>query len=397
MAEGVTDARDRAGQLPPDIREAIAAIRRWGEQRGWRGFDPYDGLNSPFAPALSLGTPLGRRLVTQAVKLSPVNLRPLLRIAPALNAKAIALVASAYARIWAADGDERARAEAERWLGWLVENGSPSEGGGLGWGYHFDVQTRFFFYARGTPNTIATSFVAQALLDGCALLNDGRWREPAVRAVNFLESRMLVDEGRRRFFRYVPDDTTLIHNANLLACAVLARAAAVADAVVDRELVARAVEASLAAQRADGSWPYADAPGQGWVDNFHTGYVLESLATCLWLVPDALLQLEPGIDYWHERLFDADGRPRYTPSRARPLDAHCYAQAIDTWLAVAPWRPEAHARADRLARLLVSDLLAPSGFVYFRRGRRWPHPVPFVRWSTAPAFRALSGLARFQA
>ena len=35
---------------------ALDAIRRWGEARDWRGYDPYDALNSPFAPVLTLGT-----------------------------------------------------------------------------------------------------------------------------------------------------------------------------------------------------------------------------------------------------------------------------------------------------------------------------------------------------
>ena len=369
----------------------MARIRDWGEARGWRGYDPYDGLNSPLAPVLSLGTAVGRRLLTQAVKLAPLNVRPLLGIRPALNAKAVALVASAYARLWAAKRDRAALAEAERWLTWLVENGS-TEDGGLAWGYHFDVQTRFFFYGRDTPNTIATSFAAQALLDGCALLEDPSWREPAARAAAFLERQMLVEDGERCFFRYVPHDTKLIHNANLLACAVLARAAAVADAPVDRERVIRATETSLAGQRPDGSWPYAEGPGQDWVDNFHTGYVLEALATCLYLVPEALPRLEQGVRYWEEHLFEPDGRPRYDANSAPPLDSHCYAQAIETWLAVAPWRPDALVQAERLAALLVEDMLAPAGYVYFRRGRHWRHRVPFVRWSTAPSFRALAAL-----
>src|SRR5262245_36019748 len=44
---------------------ALARIRAWGEARDWAGADPYDGLNSPLAPVLSLGTPLGRRVLTQ--------------------------------------------------------------------------------------------------------------------------------------------------------------------------------------------------------------------------------------------------------------------------------------------------------------------------------------------
>ena len=76
------------------IASALDGMRAWGEARDWRGYDPYDALNSPFAPYLTVGTRLGRRAFIQAVKLSPLNLRPALRVPPAWNAKAIALVFS---------------------------------------------------------------------------------------------------------------------------------------------------------------------------------------------------------------------------------------------------------------------------------------------------------------
>src|SRR4051812_14118261 len=157
---------------PSVAAEAVARIRGWGEPRGWIGYDPYDALNSPLAPVLTGGTLLGRRLLTQAVKHSPLNLRPLLRIPREHNAMAIALVASAYARL-AAGGDEAAAAGSARWLDWLV---AAHTGGnaGLAWGYHFEVQTRFFGYARGEPNAIATSFAAHAFVDGLELLGDER-------------------------------------------------------------------------------------------------------------------------------------------------------------------------------------------------------------------------------
>ncbi len=75
----------------PEV-EATGSIRAWGEARDWKGYDPYDALNSPLAPYLTLGTRAGRRALTQVVKLSPVNLRPALLIKPAWNAKAIAIV-----------------------------------------------------------------------------------------------------------------------------------------------------------------------------------------------------------------------------------------------------------------------------------------------------------------
>jgi hypothetical protein len=88
--------------------DALDSIRRWGEGRDWRGYDPYDALNSPLAPYLTAGTAFGRRALTQAVKRSPVNLRPLLRIPPAHNDKALGLVASGYARLAIARADDTA-------------------------------------------------------------------------------------------------------------------------------------------------------------------------------------------------------------------------------------------------------------------------------------------------
>jgi hypothetical protein len=368
--------------------EALSRIRRWGEARDWKGYDPYDALNSPLATYLTLGTPLGRRAFTQAVKLSPLNLRPALRIVPAWNAKAIALVASAYARLGAARDDEGAREQARRWLGWLVENSTADVG--LGWGYHFDVQTRFFSYPCGTPNVIATSFAAHALLDGRELLREERWGEAAERSCEFLLTRLLEDDGQRLYFRYLPAEKELVHNANVLGCAVLARTAALLGRDDLRETVRRALSATLDAQQPDGSWPYAEGEGHGWVDNFHTGYVLEGLAACDPIVP--VRQLERGVAYWERELFLPDGTPKYFAERIWPIDAHNYAQAIETWLAVAPRRQGALHAAEHCASQLVERMLTRDGHVAFQRRRWWTSRVPYVRWTTAPAFRALARL-----
>jgi hypothetical protein len=376
--------------LSNDIQVALERMRAWGEARDWRGYDPYDALNSPLAPLLTLRTRSGRRALTQAVKRSPVNLRPLLGIKPDWNAKAIGLVASGYLGM-AATGDESAEHHAERWLEWLVSNSSGDEGG-LAWGYHFDVQTRFFFYPRGTPNTIATSFVTHALLDGLELLKEERWGHAALSACRFLTTNMYAQKLEQRYFRYLPDDDQLVHNANLLACAVLARAGTLLgdDGLV--EPARRALASSLGAQREDGSWPYADGPKGDWVDNFHTGYVLESLAGCAHLDAGVKEKVERGLEFWQRELFLEDGTPKYAPGRTYPLDAHCYATAIEAWLALSNWYPEALANAERIAGLLIDRMLDSSGFVRFQQHRLWTSRVPLVRWSTAPSFRALAVL-----
>jgi hypothetical protein len=377
--------------LDVELAAAIERIRAWGEARDWRGYDPYDALNSPLAPFLSLGTPFGRRLLTQAVKISPLNLRPLLGVRPEWNAKGLALVASGYLRLAVDSPDEEARAGAVRWLDWLLDHPAPGSDRAA-WGYHFDVQTRFFGYEAGTPNTIATTFVVQALVEGYELLGDERWGDTARAAASFLGEKMLVREGRRTYFGYLPGKHDLVHNANLLACAAIVRTARATGDESVLEPVGPALATSLAAQQDDGSWPYAEAPGQRWVDNFHMGYVLDSLAHCAACFPEVEGSLQRGIVYWENELFLADGTPKYFPNRVHPLDAHSYATAIETWLALIDRHPRAGERATRVAALLIQRMLDPSGHVHFQQRRLWSSKIPFVRWTTAPTFRALAGL-----
>jgi hypothetical protein len=293
--------------------------------------------------------------------------------------------------LWATTGDETARREAGRWLDWLLEHHRGGEAG-TAWGYNFDVQTRFFAYESETPNMIATSFAAHALLDGVSLLESERWAEGVRSTVRWLEERALVDDESGAYFRYLPERGGLIHNANLLACGVLARAAMVLEDTVLLEPAAAPLAASLEAQRADGAWPYSEGPAGRWVDNFHTGYVLESLAHCAaagMAVGDAV---DRGFDYWERELFLADGTPKYTPAQLYPIDAHCYATAIDAWVAGSHLRKGALSHAERTARLLVERMLDRRGFVRFQKRRLWTNAVPFVRWTTAPSFKALAGL-----
>lgn len=368
-----------------DIAAAVSRIREWGERRDWTGYDPYDALNSPLAPVLSLGTRLGRRLLTQTVKLSPINLRPLLLVKPERNAKAIALVASAYSRL-AAAGDDSASEDVASLLRWLIAN-DHAEDKGLAWGYHFPVATRVFEYRRRTPNVIASSFAAQAMLDAVELLGEADFRDSTLAAVAYLQNELLTRGPDGTYFTYLRGESELVHNANLLAAAVLARAARVLGEPALLETVAECVATSVAGQREDGSWPYATGAGHGWVDNFHTAYVLQSLAECARVLPGLHGVLERGVAYWRRELFLDDGTPKYYADRLYPLDAHCYADAVETWVALGDIE-----QALRQAQLLVERMLDRRGYIDFQQ---WPYVknrVPLIRWTTAPAFRALAGV-----
>src|SRR5437016_4873355 len=84
---------------PRSFEGDLARAFEFAASRAWRGFDPYDGLLSPVArlPLLNRSR-VWRLAITQVVKRSSLNLRPLLGIAPGLNPKGLALFLSAAAR-----------------------------------------------------------------------------------------------------------------------------------------------------------------------------------------------------------------------------------------------------------------------------------------------------------
>jgi hypothetical protein len=105
-----------------------------------------------------------------------------------------------------------------------------------------------------------------------------------------------------------------------------------------------------------------------------------------------VLPLRAGASSWERRFFLADGRPTFLPGRAFPVDARCYAQAVETRLALCPFDGGALGRADDVARLLVGRLLDERGVVHFRERRLRKDRTPFVSAAAAPSFRALASL-----
>jgi len=80
--------------------EAVTIVARrllaYCRANNWAGYDPYDALNSSVLHRLpALDTRIVRLLLTQALKRSPVNFRPLLGVLKTQNPKGIALCLSA--------------------------------------------------------------------------------------------------------------------------------------------------------------------------------------------------------------------------------------------------------------------------------------------------------------
>jgi hypothetical protein len=374
--------------------ESARTLERWGSTRGWLGPDPYDALNATRLPQLTRRSPLALRVVTQAVKRSPLNLRPILGVPDGLSAATLAHVISAYAGNGFLDAQE-AHDKLRRCIDGLTALRCTAYPEPC-WGYHFDVQTRVFFYPRTSPNTIATAFAGHAFLDAHDRTGDSRWLDVARGIADFFLAHVPSTETSEGiFFGYLVGDRTPIHNANMLVCSLLARLAHRARSPELADLASAGIAYTIAHQRPDGSWPYGERPNLAWTDNFHTGYVLEALLRCrsAGITNENLgPALERGLNFYGAGLFRADGAPKYYPSSLYPIDVQCAAQGIETFALAAGIDNRYADRAWRTADYALTNLRRRDGSFIFQRSRLWSNRTPHMRWCEAPMLRALSRL-----
>ena len=375
------------------LTDVVRSLEQWGAERDWLGPDPYEGLNARRF-GLAKSTRLSRRVLVQAVKRSPVDIRPLLGIDYRHNAAGVAQIVSGYAKGTFLPEDEQ-RAKLDRWVDHLADMALRLEPTAC-WGYHFDLETRVFFYPGTMPNTIATSFAGQALLDAHEANGDSRLLDLAVRSGEFfLEHVPQTEAEGGAYFGYFVGDRSPIHNANMLVAGLLARLAAATGRTDFREASAAAVGYCLAKQRPDGSWPYGERPNLQWVDGFHTGYILDALMECqdASIHPDIAAGLQRGLEHYNDRLFLPDGAAKYYDDSLYPIDGQCVAQGIRTFALASRIDAKYESTAWRALDFALRRMRRSDGAFMFQRRRFWANPAPHVRWVQAPMFRALAELA----
>ena len=354
------------------------------ERSDFVGWDPYDALASPGIRALAR-TPFLRQAAIQAVKAAPFNPRRVLGIPRTENSKALALFTSAYARLARVEPDSRYR-ELALALASRLEARAMRAGEGVGWGYPFDVQTRWGYYPRTSPNAVVTSFAAHALMDVENLAPGGAFTSTVDAALAYAASRLAVEQGSEGFFAYYEGSSAAIHNASLLVASVFARRGRLEEG-------RPALRYSLARQLPDGSWPYGDEPGLGWVDGYHTAFILWALeqASALPEEADSTNEaLRRALDFFLERLVDDDGAVRASPEARYPVDIHACSSSVWALSALHGRDPRALEAAEHVLGWTLANMRRDDGRFAFQQRRLLRASVPYARWSDGHMLLALA-------
>src|SRR5579872_5812325 len=113
---GLPTAKAEAIKRP--LMESAAALQSWVEAHEYRGYEPFDGLSSPLR-RLTFGNLLAERILQQAVRQSPINIRPLIGIKPLDSTKGRGMMAWGYLLLHRISGSEEYWTKAVACLRWL--------------------------------------------------------------------------------------------------------------------------------------------------------------------------------------------------------------------------------------------------------------------------------------
>jgi hypothetical protein len=376
-----------------EIERALLNLEAWVLRSGWKAYDTFDGLSSPLAPILTLGNPFLRQVWQQGVRRFPVNLRPLLGIKPSMSTKGMGFFAQGYLRLYQTHGNVEHLNRMRYCLNWLLDNRNKSFKGYC-WGNHFDYQARSGRISKGIPTVVWTGLIGHAFLDAFEAFQDAADLEVAGKICEFITDELgWVEFPEGWCIRYYPvPQSTDIHNSNVIGASLLARAGKHLQRQDYSGIARKAVQFTVHHQLQNGGWYYGADPKHHWVDLFHTGYVLESIAIYNRYSGDSTFEesLRKGFKFFVETFFAADGTPRYYDYKTRPLDIQCASQGIQTLVNLRDLHPQSLNLAVKVAHWTIANMQDPTGYFYYRKYPLITNKTPTLHWGQATMFAALA-------
>ncbi len=386
------------------LSSSLIKLEDYCAREQYKGWDPFDGLNSRVFQALPLlkKWDLARLVWLQSFKRNPLNLRKLFLVPKEFNSKGIGLLLKGYCHIYnyRLQTDNHVFGSSEeiilkiRYLANLLLSLQSKGFSGACWGYNFDWQARrLFLFPKNTPTIVATTFCATALFDAFEVTRDREYLDIALSSADFvLKDLKRTHRDGGFLFSYSPfDGNSTVYNASLMGSKLLSYCFHYTNREILKTAAQKSVMACVRAQNNDGSWYYGELPIQKWIDSFHTGYNIDCLTSYQELTGDHIYSgaIEKGFDFYIGNFFLQDGTPKYYHNKIYPIDIHSPAQFFIT-LGHLNLIPEYKPFAEKVLNWTISNMQNRDGYFYYQIRKKFSSRISYMRWNNAFMFYALS-------
>ncbi len=375
------------------FEKSFNKLKLWCEKESFKGWDPYDGLNSWVIQKTILGRSRFFRLVwIQVFKRSPFNLRKIVGVKKGYNPKGLGLFITGYCNLYESNPKSEYLEKIIELSDKVIKLQTLGYSGAC-WGYNFDWQARAFFQPYGTPTVVATSFISSALIDAYKVTKNKQYLETAISSSKFIlkDLNRTYDDAGNFSFSYSPLDKTQVFNASLLGVKLLTQ---IYEYTKDKNLLIeaeKAIKYVCSFQQKNGAWAYGTLPYHQWIDNFHTGYNLECIYTYQIISGDNQFSenIDLGLLYYLETFFSKEGISKYYSNSVYPIDIHAPAQLVVT-LSKLKVLIENKDLVDKVLNWSINNMQSQEGYFYYQKNKFFNSKIPYIRWAQAWMFYSFS-------
>lgn len=374
--------------------QSFKLLHKFCKKEAYKGYDPYDGLNSTLFQSLPLVSKnrYAKLAWIQFFKRFPYNLRPLVGVEKEYNPKALGLFLSSYCNLYRLDPSEENIEKIKFFSRKIFDHQNPDWSGSC-WGYNFDWQARAFFQPKNTPTVVASTFIGCALLDAYDILKDEKLLSTARSTCDFIlnDLNRNYDSQGNFAFSYSPLDKSVVFNASLLGARLLSRVYSYTNESLLIEEAKKAVSFCCNHQKEDGSWSYGTYDFHQWVDNFHTGYNLECIYDYQFYSGDHSFKehIEKGYQYYINTFFTSVGIPKYYNNSIYPIDIHTTSQLVVTAAKLGRFYKDKEI-IEKVMDWTITNMQSKKGYFYFQKKKLISSKIPYMRWAQAWMFYAFS-------
>jgi len=375
------------------VRESFNKLKAYCEKEDFKGWDPYDGLNSWVIQNTLLGKSRFFRLAwIQLFKRNPINLRRLFGVKKAYNPKGLGLFLIGYCNLYKIEKREEYLKQINLLATQIIELKTEGYSGAC-WGYNFDWQARAFFQPKYTPTVVATTFISEALLEAYEITNNKLYLDTVISASKFVlnDLNKSYDNDGNYTFSYSPLDNTQVFNAGLLGAKLLSLVYQYTKDETLLQSAKKVVSYVCNKQKEDGSWTYGTLPFHQWIDNFHTGYNLECIHIYRKISNDISYDehLKTGMDYYLNTFFTPEGMSKYYNNQTFPIDIHAPAQLIVTLSKFGNFNENKNF-IDKVLIWTINNMQSPQGYFYYQKKKLVTSRISYIRWAQSWMFYAFS-------
>ena len=389
-------------KLKSKVAASFLKLKSYCEAENFKGWDPYDGLNSKVFQALPLKYwDLARLAWIQGFKRSPINFRKLLLVPKEHNAKGIGLFLSGYCNLYdlALEGETAFGTKEDllskiNELANLLNELKNTNFSGACWGYNFPWQARrLFLFPKDTPTVVATTFCVEALFKAYDITKNEDYKTLALSAANFVMNDLNRTPHHSGFlFSYSPyEGNNTVYNASLLGAKTLSLCYKYSREKIYKQTALKAVKAACDGQGKDGSWVYGLLPVQSWIDSFHTGYNLDAISMYQECTGDYQFEenLKKGFNYYMQNFFEKNGTPKYYHNKKYPIDIHCPGQLFVTLSKLNKYTPN-KIIANKVMDWTLKNMQSKKGYFYYQLKKGVSSKISYMRWSNSFMFSAFT-------